>query len=330
MHQKLGRMMLMLSVVGIAGVTAASADTLNGAGGTWETVTTNQLYGYPSSSNYTNYYWNNYSPDGQPNPNNQANVGWCVLGGGQCSIIHPAGNGNAQTYVNPTNLGTGAGSYSNNNVSNGTAVNNMWFTSSSATTPTTLEVSLTDQNSKNGQGQLVFGYYQLSSTGTMVGTPVPLFNSSTATQGQMASIAVPAGTGYGFYVENLQGPGTPNETDYWFYMNDSLDKSYIPATNQPGTLPGDTNQHFAIFNNLSDPGSFYVGAFGTPECSGNYTPYNAPCAYQPTFDYNSFVVSVGPLATTTSPEPGAMALVGMGLLAAALIPRRLLFRPRKS
>ena len=112
------------------------------------------MYGYAQNDNYTNYHWNNYSTSGQPDPNNHANIGWCVTGSSQCSISNAAGNGNVQTYVNSGAFGApGAGSYSPSNVTNGTAVNDMYFTSNGAT-PTRLEVTLTDQNGMNGQGHL--------------------------------------------------------------------------------------------------------------------------------------------------------------------------------
>jgi hypothetical protein len=297
--------------VALAGV-VANADTVNGAG-SWQTFSQNQLYGYNSpGANYQSYYWNNFSGDGLPNPNNQANIGWCITGGGQCGIANAPGMTGGVANATFYGLGTGVGSTVTNypvNVGPSDAPGNFWFTSSSSSTPTQVAAVLTDQTGTNNQGSLVFGYYLTDSAGAVPGVSAlnPLFDTSVNGVGSSTAFSVASGQNYGFYLENIQGRGSTNETDTYFFMNAASDF----ATNG-GTFT-DPNQHFSVFQSNSNSSDYYVGAFGSPACVGGNTTSNSPCGYTFGFDYNDLVVELGPLVTAI-PEPGSLLLIGAGLL----------------
>jgi hypothetical protein len=106
-------------------------------------------------------------------------------------------------------------------------------------------------------------------------------------------------TTYGFYMENVQTAGLvpPNQADYFWFMNDSLDYASGAGTIDPGV------QHFSVFQSTN---SYYLGIEDTPAATSD-------------FDYNDMIVQIQP-----APEPASIALMagGMGLLGWAIRRRR--------
>jgi hypothetical protein len=206
----------------------ASADTLTG-NGSWQTWNSSVLASTGSP------YWNSVSGDGA-----QYNIGWCLAGGGNCSISTPPG---ALSYY-------GSGT---------SAASTMSFTNSGSSQQATLQGVFTNQNglpnSSGLNGLDYFGWYSVS--GSTISTH-QLF-TSTSSIGSAADFS-PTST-YGFYLENVQSAGLPYEADYFWFMNDSLD--YVSGT---GVLDSGT-QHFAAF---AAANGFYIGAEDTPAPSSDF------------------------------------------------------------
>ncbi len=196
----------------------SKADTLNGAG-SWQswTAATLATSGGP--------YWNNNSGDGA-----QYNVGWCLNGGGSCSMSNPPGT---LPYFG-----------------NGTAsVSNMWFSTGGSAVTVTLAGVFTTQTDAALHGIDYFGYYLADSTGAPIaGTSHQLFSTGQPLSSS-ATFTVAANTSYGFYIENVQGQGGPFETDYWSYMDDTAD-----GNSRGNAFPN--FQHFAAFDSTT---SLYLG-----------------------------------------------------------------------
>lgn len=255
---------------------AATADTINGAGGGWQSWSSANLYQGTSPTPGTPY-WNNSSGDGY-----RGNVGWCVAGGSSvCSM--PNSPGAAMPYY-----GTASGG----------SVANMYLTSAGA--PLTLSVStiITDEKSL-GAGYDVFGYYVVPASGSP--TLVPLFSTLSATVGSTAPLDLASGTNYGFYIENIKGGGTGSETDYTWYMNSGLNNVSLVSGGTP-LLGPDSLQHFAIFQTSN---GYIIGDVDGDGCTGNPT-----CVPPNQFDYNDFVINLSP----ATPEPATAGLMAISLL----------------
>lgn len=187
---------------------AARADTLNGAG-SWQSWSPSILgtSGVP--------FWNNASGEG---PN--YNIGWCLAGGGNCSISNPPG---ALPYFG-----------------NGTAdVNNMWFSSGGSGVTLSLRGVFTSQDSV-ASGIDYIGYYTLDPSGMVMSTK-QLFAASDSL-GSTAFFTISPNTNYGFYLENVLGQGQSTETDTWLFMDSS--QNYDNRGNPLTPL-----QHIAVFQN---------------------------------------------------------------------------------
>lgn len=263
----------------VAAGVAVNADTINGTG-SWQSWTPATTLGTAGTPNYGGPFWNNRSGDGPAN-----NVGWCLVGGGGCSMT-----------TNP-----GALPYYGNGTS---ALSDLSFNSGGSGVTLSLAGVFTTQRSSS-IGLDYFGYYTLDSSGTVT-SPTILFNAgdpiSTST-----SVTVAPNTNYGFYLENIQGLGTSNETDYWFFMNSSRN-----TTNRGISLT--PFQHVAIFSNGAN--GYYLGLEDSISGIGDS-------------DYNDLVVQMNVSANGGVPEPASAALAGIGLLScAAFLYRRRLNRGR--
>ena len=274
---------LLLAAVSGAVGTAAKADTLNG--GVLIPWNPNVLYGTP---NYIPglYYWNNNSGDG-----NQANIGWCLIGGVQCGMQNPPGR--IPFYTAP---------------SGSSAPADMYFSSAGQTLQLTLDATVTNQKN-GGSGADFFGYYLTDSSGMQISNPVILFNSSQALGSTLLLSGLSSGQNYAFFIDNIQGYGTnAPQTTYSFYMN--------PAANaSSGAMPADSMQHFAVFQNGS---TFYLGTVDGDACAGMYNVNNSPCILASVFDYNDMVVQISPVA----PEPASAGLFALGIAVAGVLARR--------
>ncbi len=251
----------------------ANADTLNGSG-SWQSWSSATL-GTAANPTYGGPFWNNLSGDGATN-----NIGWCFVGGGACSMPNAPG---ALPY-----FGNGSA-----------AVSNMSFNSGGSGVTLSLAGVFTTQTTPS-LGLDSFGYYTLNSSG-VVTSPTILFNagSSLATT---ASVTLAPNTNYGFYIENIQGQGTANETDYWFFMNSSQN-----TTNRGISLT--PFQHVAIFDNGAS--GYYLGLEDSISGIGDA-------------DYNDLVVQMNVSANGSVPEPASAELAVIGLLGCAFF----LFRRR--
>jgi len=270
---------------------AARSDTLNGLAGRWQSWDASQLTGGAQNLGFP--YWNNLSGDG---PN--ANIGWCLIGGGSCD----AG-------------GIPLGAVPYYGTATGGSVSNLYFTSSGESVTFGLKLTLTNANG-GANGLDVFGYYLTNSTGTAILSRTPLFTAS-STIGSQVVLPFPANQNYGFYIENIAGLGTPDETDYFFYTNSS-------ANSANGSMPADTLQHFAIFQVLAGT-NYVLGTVDGNACQPPlFTGMNSPCVPATEFDYNDIVVSLqfGSGNQTSTPEPVSAGLVGVALLGVICLSRR--------
>lgn len=239
----------------------ANADTLNGVGGTW---TTWQQMSTLVSASSGGPYWNNPSGDGS-----EYNIGWCLAGGGNCTI--PNAPGNLPFFADGNS-----------------AINNMWFTTGGSSVTVSLKGVFTSQSSP-ASGIDYLGYYTLDPNTGNITSSTRLLNAGEPIATNVLFTVGP-NTSYGFYLENVQGQGLSDETDYWFYMNSTKDQI------SNGTTPV-ASQHFAVFNDLN---SLYLGiedGIGVPDG-----------------DYNDLIVQV-----TSTPEPATTALAAIGLLAFAIL-----------
>ena len=179
----------MLGVLMFLATPAAQPDTLTG--GQITAWNPNYLNGYPSYVPGL-YYWNNSSGDGS-----QSNIGWCMIGGGTCGMAKAPG---------PIPF------YS----VSFTAPSTFYFTSSGLPENLTLRSSVTDQKGV-GSPYDVFGYYLANPKGTpLPGSSQVLFSSNDPI-GTNSTLNISAGQQYGFFIENIQGPNTPDQTTYWVW-----------------------------------------------------------------------------------------------------------------
>jgi hypothetical protein len=275
-----------------AGGAVASADSLNGTGSwqaSWSTAT---LAVDGSSVSVGTPYWNNASGDGP-----KANVGWCLTGGGACSM--PAGTPGVLSY------------YGNG----GASANSMYFTSTGTPLNISLQTLLTTQKS-TASGYDLFGYYLAGGSGQAPSSPDlnPLFDSRTDVPGNNLTLSsLTAGENYGFYIENVQGAGTANQTNYFYFM----DSASNTAT---GSMPADGLQHFAAFDGGS--GTYFLGDVDADACQNGFLVGNSPCVPGSQFDYNNMVVEITPNAGGNTPEPASFALMSGGLVVLAAVIRR--------
>ena len=282
MYPKRTKFVFLISLL-ILNSVAARGDSLNGPAGGWQSWNAAQLTG--SSETLGTPYWNNLSGDGL-----NANIGWCLVGGGNCSA---AGNPSGALPYYGTNTGG--------------ALSNLYFTSSGELVTSRLQLILTNANG-GANGVDVFGYYLTNSSGTALLSRRPVFTASDSIGSQVV-LPLTAGQNYGFYIENISGLGTPEETDYFFYTDSALNAA-------DGSMPSDMLQHFAIFQ-ASAGASYVLGMVDGNACQPLFTGMNSPCVPASEFDFNDIVVSLQfttPGNQSPTPEPVSTGLIGTGLL----------------
>jgi hypothetical protein len=157
-----------------------------------------------------------------------------------------------------------------------------------------------------GDTTITLGYYNTSNPSVLHSLFGP--GSLTSDVGDSLSLSITNGAGYGFYItRSCQNDfaGCSDGYTTW-YSNASMDTTDV----------GD--QHFAIFNSTT-PGVFYVGIEDWGLAAGP--------GFEGLGDYNDimFEVSLKPVAT---PEPGALGLIGGGLVSIGLA--RLLARKNRA
>jgi hypothetical protein len=261
-----------------AGV-AAHADTLNGDNGSWQHWNAATL-GTAAGPTYGGPFWNNKSGQGAA-----ANIGWCLVGGGNCSIANPPG---ALPFFATGNLA---------------AVPTMSFSSDGSAVDVSLAGVFTTQTTP-AIGIDYFGYYLLDSSGKVTFPPKQLLSASDALN-TAASFSVAPNTKYGFYLENVQGQGTSVETDYWFFMDSTQD-----TTNRNISLT--PFQHVAVFQ--SGAADYYLGI---EDCISSA---NNSCDQ----DYNDMIIKVS-VASVPEPASaifGGIGLFSIGLVLGWKLSRR--------
>lgn len=284
MQSTFGNSLLLLITLFFLGASPMRPDSLSG--GTPASWNPNFLYSLPTYIPGL-YYWNNNSGDGPKD-----NIGWCLVGSASCGMQNPPGD---LRY------------YASSSPASGPA--NMYFTSNGGSFTATLALSLTDQKGL-GHGLDLFGFYLTDATGTAVMDPTVIFTSNDAIGNQytLPAGALTAGENYGFFIENVQGLGTPYVTYYIYYLDSALNVS-------TGPMPADNMQHFAIFSTGS---TYYIGGVDGDECSGSFQPGVTPCITASQFDYNDMVVELS-TSSGAAPEPGSASLSGIGMLGAGLL-----------
>lgn len=253
-----------MAAILLAASLSLSADTTMGAGSlqSWNP----SILGSPG----TGPYWNNQSGDG-----NNGSIGGCVTGSAACPIASPPG---AISYFgNGTN-----------------AVSNMFFGDSVGQVRVSLLGVFTSQIG-NADGVDYFGWYSIRSDGTL-GAMARLWSSAEPVG--TSAIFDPNGN-YGFFIENIQGMGTPFQADYFWFMNTAFDST-------GGTAVDPANhQHFAIFSGAQN--RFWLGMEDS-------TPGD--------LDFNDLIVQV----TAGVPEPASFTLMTGGLLFCGYLFRRVIHR----
>jgi len=266
------RLPIILSACLLTGA-IAQADSVTGDG-SWQTWSTANLV-QGANPTFGSPYWNNGSGDGS-----RYNIGWCLAGGGNCTIPSPPGN---LAYFGP---------------SGGGAPGNIGFMNDGYAVRATLEATISDSGPLD-----TFGWYSLNADGS-IGSMTPLFS---AVSGPGTKTFTPGSNEYGFYIGQNQGlPGDPFSSRYFFFMDSA--KNFV--TGFPN--PSDNLQHFAVFDPSSgSTSSYYIGAVDTRACSAGGS---GTCDPTTEFDYNDFVVK---LDTLNTPEPGSMGLLvcSLGMLA---------------
>jgi hypothetical protein len=167
----------------------------------------------------------------------------------------------------------------------------------------------------------VFGYYLANSSGTPDVTSLhPIFKSTVNAAGTNYTLAsLPGGTNYGFYIENIQGANTQFETDYYYFMDSTSNRSFFASSGwgpngNGGVMPADANQHFVIFQNGT---GYNIGVVDADACQGSYKPGVTPCIPQNQFDYQDMLITVNSV-----PEPASVALFVSGFALTGLLVRR--------
>lgn len=275
------KLFLGLSACLLAGA-MGQADTVAGTGDWQSWSAANLIQGVSPTPGLP--YWNNLSGDGS-----RYNIGWCITGGGNCTIPGTPGN---VPYFGP----------------NGSdAPSDMAFVNSNYAVTATLEAAITNSRSID-----VFGWYALNTDGS-IGPLHPLFSPSDSAG--LAQTFTPSSR-YGFYVEQDQGTAIdPFASKYLFFM-DSAENRVEGYPN-----PSDNLQHFAVFDAQTGTANgttpYYIGAVDTRACTPNGS---GTCDSTANFDYNDFIVR---LDTVDSPEPATLGLLLCSLiLSAALLRQR--------
>jgi hypothetical protein len=192
------KLLIGLSACLLAG-TIAQADTVTGTGAWQSWSTSNLVQGVNPTPGIP--YWNNLSGDGS-----RYNIGWCLAGGGNCSI--PSAPGSVPFFGSNT----------------GGSSTDVAFLNGNYAVTATLEAAITNSRSLD-----VFGWYNLTADGS-IGLLHPLFSPSDNTG--TAQTFTPS-RAYGFYVEQDQGtPGDPFASKYfssWIVRKTALKGIPIPA-----------------------------------------------------------------------------------------------------
>ena len=222
-------------------------------------------------------YWNAASSDGA-----NYNIGWCLAGGGNCPISNAPGN---LTYYGNTGNGTA------------TAASNLSFSESGVAQEVSLRGLFSNQSGSGlpPSGIDYFGWYSIGAGGAI--GPLNQLLSSTQAVGTTSTF-MPT-TNYGFYLENVQSPGTSYIASYFWFLNDS--------------------QNSATGTGIADAGIQHFSIFGAPGSSTYYLGLEDTVASNSDFDYNDLIVELQP-----APEPAALTLMlaGLGLVAFAICKHR--------
>lgn len=273
-----GKLLFGLSACLFAGA-MVQADTITGSGD-WQSWSTANLVQGVSPTPGTPY-WNNLSGDGS-----RYNIGWCLVGGGDCNIPSPPGN---VPYFG---------------LNGGGAPADIVFANNGYAVTATLQAAITNSRLLD-----IFGWYSINADSS-IGSLHPLFSELSATG--TTQTFLPSNT-YGFYIQQDQGTlGAPFSSQYFFFMN-SADNRVAGYPN-----PGDSLQHFAVFDaptGASDA-PYYIGAVDTRACSPST---RGTCNPIGSFDYNDFVVK---LDTVNIPEPGSLGLLACSLILLSIFLRR--------
>lgn len=250
-------------VVVISFLTAktALADTLTSlSGATWQSTWTTGNGGTP--------FFDNGSSDGTYD-----NIGYFITDTGAWGTTGPVAIGVTGTYTGPKAILPYSGT------ATGGADTSFYFANGSSEA-LTMQIAIAGNAANN-----TFGYFLTTAAGVIIaGSEHQLFTGSTS-PGQPATFTVPAGDGYGFYLDT----GTLNGNN--------------AANNNFTTI--DNGKQFAVFQGAN--GTFWIGAEDILLPGGDK-------------DYNDLVVELTP---ANVPEPITLVFLGFSLFGFAALGRKI-------
>jgi hypothetical protein len=278
--------MILTALVVFAFAPAAFADIISGTAGdgfrTWGTTDLSSQSGFP--------YWNNVSGDlCSPSPcsgTHKDNIGF---------ILTNTGNAGGTLSSPPGAIPFWGGSFTSGIAAGGAADPNFLFVKNSTGGAAVLKAEVTARTTNNA-----FGWFDIA-TPTVLH---PIFGGATAV-GTSASFA--PSSNYGFYFTTCEA-GSPSCTSLVVWETEGSHNHFLGSN----TLVDTSDQHFAVFQETTTPGSevYWLGMedlrFGAPSDR----------------DYNDMVVRIayqgGFIPPTAVPEPSSMMLLGSGLLVVSI------------
>jgi hypothetical protein len=323
------------------------ADSIYGPGSNGNTFTVGPTSGFccspvtpeSNSANLQTPFWNNYSTDTINSDTNHTNVGDILAGsstgtnliGSNLSGGSPSVLGTSTTisgsYYALTNAAGGDPAATNTGNTNTTMTPALDFSFQSNQTSFAISLLFADSGNNTGVtgSATSIGTYIMEGSTFTVATVIDgaVANNTTGTA-QSLSVANPhlvvnSGTVYGFYATvcyNWSGSvctaSITYTTDNGNFVTPGSNTTNIPSGS--GWLGSLGWNHFALFELTS--GEEVVGFEDSPWALSNAN------AVEGEGDFNDIVIGLVGSSSSSAPEPGTIAIMGLGLAGLGLIGRR--------